>query len=483
VKRSEQHIRERHRDRVAKEGGMTDKSMKEKGVIKALNSGGFGFIIAADGEKELFFHKSQMIKQGTFECLRERDEVLYRVGWNTRREKEMAVEIEIPANANASKAKTGGVIAALNSKGFGFIQPHSSEQRIYFHSTGLAAGERFELLREGDEVEYVERFDEKFGKPQAHNVQSCRNRRGGDGRDMFGYAGLNVPPERGLMPQRGQHSLPLVGDEFARDSPSQSMWDSSLPSNIGGFECGPTGVLMGRIESKTEKGFGFIEPLQGGETIYFHRSGMQRWEGWNEIDKGDKVSFVMGWDKKTGKNNAIGVRLLSKCTPDEACEGWFGKVTGRITSLNQKGFGFLTTGEKDMYFHSTSLFRVTMDDLNVGDDVVFTKGWDRKNNKEMAKMVELRYNNRSQDNIGSGENMGQEANVQPRSRIGHISRVNTKGFGFIKPEDSENSIYFHRTSLEDPERFSDLKEGNAVIFEDGWDRKNGKVMAINVQLQ
>merc|ERR1719193_1313009 len=86
----------------------------------------------------------------------------------------------------------------------------------------------------------------------------------------------------------------------------------------------------------------------------------------------------------------------------------------------RKGFGFLTTGEKDMYFHSTSLFRVTMDDLNVGDDVVFTKGWDRKNNKEMAKMVELRYNNRSQDNIGSGENMGQEASVQPRSRIGHI---------------------------------------------------------------
>merc|ERR1719513_96892 len=127
--------------------------------------------------------------------------------------------------------------------------------------------------------------------------------------------------------------------------------------------------------------------------MYFHRTSMQRWEGWHDIDKGDKVSFVMGWDKKNGKKMAQGVRLLSKAPQDDSVNGWLGKLTGRITSLNQKGFGFLTTGPENIYFHKTSLFQVTMDDLKVGDDVVFTKGWDRRNNKEMAKQVELRYDN------------------------------------------------------------------------------------------
>merc|ERR1719317_163458 len=121
-----------------------------------------------------------------------------------------------------------------------------------------------------------------------------------------------------MMPQRGgMSSLALLGDEFGRDRPSQSMFDSSLPGSIGGFDSGMMGILIGKIASKTEKGFGFIEPLKGGESIYFHRTSMQRYEGWNEIDKGDKVSFVMGWDKKNGKKMAQGVRLLSKGMPEE----------------------------------------------------------------------------------------------------------------------------------------------------------------------
>merc|ERR1719382_1874265 len=204
------------------------------------------------------------------------------------------------------------------------------------------------------------------------------------------------------------------------------------------------GVLFGIVDSKNEKGFGFIRPVHGEESIYFHRTSLQRFEGWNEIDEGDKVSFIMGWDKKNGKKLAEGVRLVSKGMPENSTEGWYGKVTGRIMSLNEKGFGFLSTGQETIYFHSTSLFQVTMDDLNVGDDVVFLKGWDSKNNKQMAKQVELRYNNCSQfqnEEIGLEEGMRQVPDTQSHSRTGHIIRVTEKGFGFIKPEDSENSIY------------------------------------------
>merc|ERR1719320_351314 len=101
MRSSEQRNREHSRDDEPREEDMTDKSDKEKGIIKSLNMGGFGFIIAADGEKELFFHNSAMVKPGTFVLLRERDEVLYKVGWDKRRDKEMAVEIEIPVNKSA----------------------------------------------------------------------------------------------------------------------------------------------------------------------------------------------------------------------------------------------------------------------------------------------------------------------------------------------------------------------------------------------
>merc|ERR1719397_1608948 len=162
---------------------VTNKPEKEKGTIKTINHGGFGFIKSALGDKELFFHSSSVVERGAFELLRERDEVLYRVGWDDRKDKEMAIEIEVLGNKISSGIKKGGVIARLNSKGFGFIQPHDSEQRIYFHSTCVASGDRFEMLREGDEVEYDEGFDEKVGKPQANNVRACRTRDIGNARD------------------------------------------------------------------------------------------------------------------------------------------------------------------------------------------------------------------------------------------------------------------------------------------------------------
>ena len=48
---------------------------------------------------------------------------------------------------------------------------------------------------------------------------------------------------------------------------------------------------------------------------------------------------------------------------------------GTIKKLTDKGFGFISTGgEKDLFFHSSSLQGVAFDDLNEGQEVTFTEG-------------------------------------------------------------------------------------------------------------
>jgi len=48
---------------------------------------------------------------------------------------------------------------------------------------------------------------------------------------------------------------------------------------------------------------------------------------------------------------------------------------GTIKKLMDKGFGFIKTGgDKDLFFHSSSVQGATFDDLQVGQKVTFTEG-------------------------------------------------------------------------------------------------------------
>lgn len=52
---------------------------------------------------------------------------------------------------------------------------------------------------------------------------------------------------------------------------------------------------------------------------------------------------------------------------------------GTIKRLTDKGFGFINTGgEKDLFFHSSSLQGVSFDDLKEGQRVSFTEGRGQK---------------------------------------------------------------------------------------------------------
>jgi CspA family cold shock protein len=48
---------------------------------------------------------------------------------------------------------------------------------------------------------------------------------------------------------------------------------------------------------------------------------------------------------------------------------------GTIKKLTNKGFGFISTGgEKDLFFHSSSLQDVSFEDLREGQKVSYTEG-------------------------------------------------------------------------------------------------------------
>lgn len=48
-------------------------------------------------------------------------------------------------------------------------------------------------------------------------------------------------------------------------------------------------------------------------------------------------------------------------------------MTGKIKTLTEKGFGFITPdgGDKDVFFHSSALVGLEFNDLQVGDAVSF----------------------------------------------------------------------------------------------------------------
>jgi cold shock protein len=59
-----------------------------------------------------------------------------------------------------------------------------------------------------------------------------------------------------------------------------------------------------------QKGYGFIQPDEGGADVFVHISAVQR-SGLNSIDEGQKVNYEIVQDKRTGKSAADNLTLAS----------------------------------------------------------------------------------------------------------------------------------------------------------------------------
>jgi CspA family cold shock protein len=52
------------------------------------------------------------------------------------------------------------------------------------------------------------------------------------------------------------------------------------------------------------KGYGFIQPDQGGKDVFVHISAVER-SGLGALNEGQKVGFELRRDKKTGRESAV----------------------------------------------------------------------------------------------------------------------------------------------------------------------------------
>jgi cold shock protein len=58
-----------------------------------------------------------------------------------------------------------------------------------------------------------------------------------------------------------------------------------------------------------QKGFGFIQPIDGGNDVFVHISAVER-AGTYGLNEGQKISFDVVANRKTGKSSAENLRAL-----------------------------------------------------------------------------------------------------------------------------------------------------------------------------
>jgi CspA family cold shock protein len=176
-----------------------------------------------------------------------------------------------------------GTVKFFNtSKGFGFIQPDDGTPDVFVHISAL---ERSGVndLQEGDRVSFEVEEDRRSGKLAAVDLRVT-----GSG----GGSSASRPD------QRSQSNFRAPGG-----APRSSSGDRGAGSRI------TEGSGSGTVKwFNMTKGFGFIQPHQGGEDVFVHISAVER-AGLRDLQEGEIVSFDIERDRRTGKASATNLRI------------------------------------------------------------------------------------------------------------------------------------------------------------------------------
>jgi CspA family cold shock protein len=187
---------------------------------------------------------------------------------------------------------TGTVKWFNATKGFGFIQPEDGGPDVFVH---VSAVERAGLsaLNEGDQVAFELEQDRRSGKTSAGGLQVLSAAPPGAGGGARG-GGFGGGGGGGFGAPRGGGGG--GGRSFDRE-----------PRGGGFGGGGGTGGEPGAGTVKwfnSTKGFGFIQPEDGGEDVFVHISAVER-AGLNGLQEGERVSYRAEPNPRTGKMSVV----------------------------------------------------------------------------------------------------------------------------------------------------------------------------------
>ena len=181
----------------------------------------------------------------------------------------------------------------------------------------------------------------------------------------------------------------------------------------------------------TAKGFGFIQPDDGGSDVFVHISAVEQ-AGLRGLNEGDLVNFELEQDRRSGKLSAGQLVVTGQgAAPSRGGGGGFDRPRGG-------GFGGGGGG-----------------------------GFDRPRGGGFG---------------GGGGGGGRPAGDPAGTGAGTVKWFNpTKGFGFIQPDDGGQDVFVHISAVEQA-GLRGLNEGQQVAYDLEADRRSGKTSATNLKV-
>src|ERR1700756_5041337 len=175
----------------------------------------------------------------------------------------------------------------------------------------------------------------------------------------------------------------------------------------------------------TAKGFGFIQPDDGGSDVFVHISAVEQ-AGLSGLNEGDQVQFELEQDRRSGKLSAGQLVVTGQGAAPARRPGGGGGGFDRAP----RGGGFGGGGDRGGF-----------------------------------------GGGRSSGGAVSGSGSGTVKWFNP-----------TKGFGFIQPEGGGQDVFVHISAVEQA-GLRGLNEGQAVAYDLEQDRRSGKTSATNLRVQ
>jgi CspA family cold shock protein len=188
-----------------------------------------------------------------------------------------------------------GTVKWFNTaKGFGFIQPDDGGSDVFVHISAVEqAGLRG--LNEGDLVNFELEQDRRSGKLSAGQLV---------------VTGQGAAPSRGGGGGGGGFDRPRGGGGFGGGGGGGFDRPRGGGGGGGGRPSGdPAGAGAGTVKwFNPTKGFGFIQPDDGGQDVFVHISAVEQ-AGLRGLNEGQQVAYDLEADRRSGKTSATNLRV------------------------------------------------------------------------------------------------------------------------------------------------------------------------------